>query len=401
MKTWLIALGLVLLQVATAMVFSDRNAANLGIAYTRLCQWDSHHYRDIVERGYAGYGMAAPASQYVPEPPPGKTKDNASFFPGYPLIARFLHIELGINSEVALLLVAQTAAVIFWAVFLRLLQHWRVQARYQALAVGGIFAHPCSFYLVMGYAESLFCATLVLIVYFSLGRSPRTELGWAVSGFVLSSTRIMGIPMAGLAGLNWLFRKRPSLIKSLLIGAFSALGAGLFFVYCKIHFGEFDHYMKNQKAGWEVVPDYLAVFKANNYDLTGNDDWKAMSWTPAILLLTALVEFIAFRGFRDSPKFRRGGLWRIRLPWYLGALALWYLSAAGVAAVSFRSLIRYSLPWTILLIIGWAHLFSYSVRLPKAGKATALLVLAILLALLYSRKTLIFQDTYLYGGWVS
>ena len=152
MKTWLIALGLVLLQVATAMVFSDRNAANLGIAYTRLCQWDSHHYRDIVERGYAGYGMAAPASQYVPEPPPGKTKDNASFFPGYPLIARFLHIELGINSEVSLLLVAQTAAVIFWAVFLRLLQHWRVQARYQALAVGGIFAHPCSFYLVMGYS---------------------------------------------------------------------------------------------------------------------------------------------------------------------------------------------------------------------------------------------------------
>jgi hypothetical protein len=149
------------------------------------------------------------------------------------------------------------------------------------------------------------------------------------------------------------------------------------------------------------MPDYLAVIKAKNYDLTGNDDWKAMSWTPVILLLTAMAELVTFRGFRDSPKFRRGELWRIRLPWYLGALALWYLSACGVASVSFRSLIRYSLPWTLLLIIGWTHLFSFSIRLPRAGKATAFLVLAILQALLYARKTLILQDTYLYGGWVS
>jgi hypothetical protein len=187
-----------------------------------------------------------------------------------------------------------------------------------------------------------------------------------------------------------------------VISVVSSLGAGLFFLYCKLHFGDFAHYMKTQREEWGVVPDYFAVFQPENYNWIGNGDRMSLSLTPPALLLTALTEAIisvhACRGKSESP---RGKLWRVRLPWYLGALALWYLSSSGVAMVSFRSLIRYSLPWTILLIIGWTHLLSFSIRLSKIGKAFAFAVLAILLGLLFSRGTLVLLNTYLHGGWVS
>jgi hypothetical protein len=160
--------------------------------------------------------------------------------------------------------------------------------------------------------------------------------------------------------------------------------------------------MKTQREGWGVMPDYSAVFQPENYNWTGNSDRMSMSLTPPALLLIALIEtIVSVQALRRTRGFGKGELWRIRLPWYLGALALWYLSSSGVAMVSFRSLIRYSLPWTVLLIIGCIHLFSFSIRLPKVAKAAAFAVLAILLGLAFSRGTLVFLNTYLHGGWVS
>jgi hypothetical protein len=391
MKIWLIAFGIVLFQLGSALSFSK--ASNLIPAYRQLCQWDSEWYCDIVERGYA---------IYVPTPPPGHAKDNGGFFPGYPLSARVLHVSLGFDSRVALLCVAQSAAVVFWAVFLFLLKRWHVGLPYRALAVLAVLGHPCSFYLVVGYSESLFCAALVLMVYFSLKRSSHAQLGMATSGFAMSATRIMGLPMAALPALNSLFRKRPSWSRTLAIGLLSSLGTGLFFLYCKLHFGDFGHYMKTQKEGWGIVPDYLAVFKSNNYCWTGNDDQMSMSLTLVALLLTLYIELlVSVWAFRRSPESRKCELWRVRLPWYLGVFALWYLSSSGVAGVSFRSLIRYSLPWTLLLIIAWTHLFSFSIRLPKVGKIAVFSVLAILLALLFSHRTMELLNAYLHSKWVS
>jgi hypothetical protein len=391
MRTWLIALGIMLSQLALALSISE--APDLPTAYKRLCQWDSGWYCDIVERGY---------DICLPTFDSGHAKDNGGFFPGYPLCARALHLFLGVDPHLALLVVAQASAVVFWAGLLFVLKRWHVGIPFRSLAILAVLSHPCSFYMVAGYAESLFCASLVLLVHFSLSRSSRAQFGMAASGFVMSATRIMGLPMAGLPVLGWLLRKRPPLGRSLVISTVSSLGAGLFFLYCKLRFGDFDHYMNTQREGWGIVPDYLAVFQPKNYDWSGNGDRMSMSMTPIVLYLTVLIEgIVSFRAHRRSPGSGQSKLWRVRLPWYLGALALWYLSSSGVAAVSFRSLIRYSLPWTLLLIIAWTHLFRFSIRPPKMVKAAIYVVLAILLSLSFSRWTLGFLTTYLRGGWVS
>lgn len=390
-RTWLIALGIMLLQLAIAV--SLCKTAHLGSAYVQLCQWDSEWYCDIAERGY---------TSYIPVPPPGNAKDNGGFFPGYPLSARVLHVFLGLDSQLALLAVAQGAAVVFWAGFLLLLNGWRIRPPYQALAVLAVLCHPCSFYLVAGYAESLFCAALVFFVYFSLSRSPGAPLGMAVSGFVVIATRITGVPVTGLPILYWLFRKRPQLREALAIGVVSSLGVVIFFLYCRFHFGDFLHYMNTQKEGWGVVPDYLAVFRSENYVSLENGDRISMSLTALALILTIEIEItVSVLENIEAPRSRKNKLWILRLPLYVGVLAFWYLSSSGVAAVSFRSLIRYSLPWTVLLIIAWTHLFSFSLRLPRIGKAVIFTVLAIAMGIAFSRCTLEMLNTYLHGGWVS
>lgn len=387
MRIWLIALGIVFCQIAVAL--SLNKTLNLGASYRQLCQFDSEWYGDIVNRGYA---------RFTPPPPRGHAKDNGGFFPGYPMCARVLHLFLGLDSQVALLTVAQIAAVIFWAIFLFLLKHWRIAPLYQGLAVLAVLSHPCSFYLVAGYSESLFCATLILFIYFSMRRSRFGSIGMIGSGFVMTATRITGLPITILPALTWLFRRRPHLFKAVVICAASSLGTALFFLYCKLHFGDFGHYMKTQAEGWGVVPNYWAVFQTDSYHWNNNSDQMSITLTAIAFFLTAFVEGVVWARLRDK---RKGSLWRIRLPWYLGALMLWYVSCSGVASVSFRSLIRYSFPWSILLIIAWVHLFGFSIRLPGVVKTVLFVALAVLLTVVLSRETLEYLNRYLHGAWVS
>jgi hypothetical protein len=387
MKIWLVALGIMLFQLSVALSLSK--TPDLTADYRRLCQWDSEWYSDIVERGYA---------RYVPIPPAGYAKDNGGFFPGYPLTARALHMFLGLDPQMALLIVAQSAAVVFWAVLLFLLKRWHVRLPYQGLVVLAVLAHPCSFYLVAGYSESLFCASLLLFLYLSQRRSASSSVGMATSGFTMTATRILGLPLSGLPILGWLVRRRPKFGEAVAIAFASSLGAGLFFLFCKLHFGDYGHYITTQRDGWGVVPDYLAVFRAGNYHWDGSSDQDSMILTAMAFWLTAMIEVNIFAMSIGS---RKNGLWKVRFPWYVGALLLWYLASSGVATVSFRSLIRYSLPWSILLIIAWTHLFSFSSRLPKMLKASIFVVLAIALGIALSRGMLELLNRYLHSEWVS
>lgn len=387
MKTWLVAIGIVLCQMTVAL--SLNKAGNLPTAYRQLCQFDSDWYGDIAERGYG---------PCIPPPPAGYAKDNGGFFPGYPLSARALHLLLGLDSQLALLIIAQGAAVIFWAAFLFLLSRWRIMHFYQGLAVLAVLSHPCSFYLVSGYSESLFCAALVLFIYFSLLTANGASLGMTASGFIMTATRFVGLPITVLPVISWIFRRRPHFCRAMMIAAISSLGAFSFFLYCKLHFGEFGHYMKTQAEAWGVVPSYSAVFLPTNYHWNKSGDQMSMSLTAIAFWLTAVIEGAVWARARDV---KRGYLWIIRLPWYLGALMLWYLSCSGVASVSFRSLIRYSLLWSILLIIAWTHLFSFSIRLPSRVKSVIFAVLSVCLTIALSRQMLELLNRYLHGGWVS
>ena len=76
------------------------------------------------------------------------------------------------------------------------------------------------------------------------------------------------------------------------------MGAVSFFLYCLIRWGRWDLYMLTQQAGWAIVPDYLAVFRLENYhwfvpSLRDPTQASQMATTLGLLFLVAIV-----RGWR-------------------------------------------------------------------------------------------------------
>jgi hypothetical protein len=90
-----------------------------------------------------------------------------AFFPGYPLLARAVAAAAGLRIEYALPLTSQLACWGFWTYLLRILQGWRVPSRLAFGTVVIILSHPAAFFLVVGYAESLFLMTLLGYLYWS------------------------------------------------------------------------------------------------------------------------------------------------------------------------------------------------------------------------------------------
>src|SRR5262249_62426183 len=45
----------------------------------------------------------------------------------------------------------------------------------------------------------------------------------------------------------------------------ASLGGVLFFAFCQLRYGHWDMYMINQRLGWGIEPDYLALFKPDIY----------------------------------------------------------------------------------------------------------------------------------------
>ena len=105
----------------------------------------------------------------------------------------------------------------------------------------------------------------------------------------------------------------------------ATLGAASFFFYCLVRWGHWDVYMLTQQAGWAIVPDYLAVFRPENYRwlvpaLKDPTQASQMAMTFGALLLVAV-------GFCELlPTVRRKASWatsstcrpRTRRTWTVG-----------------------------------------------------------------------------------
>src|SRR6476660_608322 len=109
-----LAIGLALTAFQLTLALSLSPGAD---RYSKLCAWDCSWYHSIASEGY--HSKLPPASQ---EP----WSSNVAFFPGYPILARGLHLATGISPRVALLLVAQAFSFVFWFAWWRLLQRWRI-----------------------------------------------------------------------------------------------------------------------------------------------------------------------------------------------------------------------------------------------------------------------------------
>jgi hypothetical protein len=148
-------------------------------------RWDSAFYLDIVEMGYA----------YIPG-----QQSSVAFFPLYPLLVDALH-GLGLHPVFAGVVVSH-AALFGALVFLyRLTLHEFGDAAAAQRTVFYISAFPTAFFFSAVYTESLFLLLAVATFYFARTR----QWGWAVvAGALTGMTRIVGILMWGVVGLEWL-----------------------------------------------------------------------------------------------------------------------------------------------------------------------------------------------------
>jgi hypothetical protein len=157
--------------------------------YDHLLRWDSEWYAGIVEHGYRYNGDPNDLQPVV-------------FFPLYPMLARALATITGLSPGVALLVVANLAAV----VAILLLFRW---ARRHAgeetalLTVACLSFYPGSLFLSAGYTEPL--ALLLILCCFTLLEDRRYVLAAAAAGLALA-TRFVGIML--IPALVWELRQK-------------------------------------------------------------------------------------------------------------------------------------------------------------------------------------------------
>jgi hypothetical protein len=187
------SLALTVLQIFMISLWSEES--NYVSIFKGLIQWDSHWYLGIVRQGYQFVGFDKIAYE----------QSNVAFFPGYPLAVAGISRLLSVDPELGLYLTAQLFCWLMWVYLFLFYCKWQIPPLWQALASLLILVYPTSFYLCVGYSESLFTASLLGFLYWSIHWDrPLLMLLAGIHGLAMSATRIVGLPVALIPFLNLL-----------------------------------------------------------------------------------------------------------------------------------------------------------------------------------------------------
>lgn len=386
-------------QVALVVAFSNPTGTWME-RYRTLVQHDSYWFANIIDRGY---GTTVPPIEHKE-----MEVSNVAFFPAYPLLTEGVKRLTNLDTYATLLVTAQFSTWAFWTYFFLFGERWDLPFPLQLFGALSIVAHPAAFYLVAGYSESLFLATLVGFIYWSTRKGRVAQLLAVLHGGVMSATRIVGLICAGFPMVYAVFAKGREiplkertlqLWKPLLVTALAMLGGIAFFVYCQFRWGRWDLYMLTQNAGWAIEPDYFAAFRPQNYRfaLPPYQDTSVVSQFASavaggLFCLIAGLELLA-------ALWRQSG-WQERIGFYFCAAVIYYLSLAGVASVRMESMLRYDLCVHALVVLGLLHFLRQFRVTPVFVRALAMGATAVLCA-----AGLALQGFYVWnftqGNWVA
>src|SRR5262249_38761270 len=381
-RPWLAGLFVAAAQLVVAVLLLAPEGP-LSYRYTSLVQHDGYWFANIVDRGYQT--TVPPINHKVME------VSNVAFFPAYPALATLVRLVLPVETETALLIVAQLAAWGFWTYFFLFCDRWKLSPTLRFLGALVTAAHPAAFFLIAGYSESLFLVALVGFIYWSSAEGRAAKIFAALHGMAMSATRIVGIPCAAFPVVRDMFKKGWNSLRdprgwirnygnAAAVATAAVFGAVLFFVYCQWRWGRWDMYMLTQSAGWNIEPDYLAVFRPSNYrwllpKLNDPTQMSQMSMTFGAILLICIgiVELI--------PAIRRVTDWQTRIGIYFCAAVIYYISVAGVASLDMESMLRYQFCVHVLIVLAFLH-FLRQFRLPPPllrtfGIAAVMLICAL------------------------
>jgi hypothetical protein len=163
--------------IAARIVLPPQNVPFASTSwYHYLLRWDSAWYATIVNEGYKYNG-----NDLVEQP--------VVFYPLYPLIAKALTILLGIDGLLALLVVANVAAILSVVLLFKYVRQDHGD-EIALLTIAFFSFFPTSLFLSAGYTESL--ALLLILCCFILLKREQFILAAAFAGLA-SATRSTGL----------------------------------------------------------------------------------------------------------------------------------------------------------------------------------------------------------------
>ena len=353
MTVRILASAIAITAIHTAVVAACSGQTDPADAWRALYQFDSYFFRNVIEAGY-----------HFPAEPYFEHAGNVAFFPGYPFAARGVMAGTGLPTDAALLVTAQLAAVGFWVYFLLILRRWGVSSVATAVCVALILGHPGAFFLVCAYSESTFLMALAGFVYWSGRTGPTAAVLAALHGALMTSTRIVGIPVVVYPILAaWAMQaNRRGYLVAAAIAAVAALGSGAFAAYLQYRFGRWDLFAVSHEIGWEVHPDAFAFFRKRVWALRYTEViivWRDVAALDRLLVPLTVVHFAMLGGLEVLA--RRGGRetrWRQRVPLYLIAFALFALPVISHTSRGMSSMTRFALCWDVVLVLALAGLLA-------------------------------------------
>src|SRR5262249_35456703 len=145
----------------------------------------------------------------------------------------------------------------FWSYFFLFCERWHLAPALRFFGALAIVAHPCAFFLIAGYSESLFLMTLAGFIYWGGADGRHAKILAAIHGFVMSATRIVGIVCALAPVARDLFESGWTGVRdvrgwvrrfggAIFLAFVAILGAVGFFAYCQLRWGHWNLYMLTQ-----------------------------------------------------------------------------------------------------------------------------------------------------------
>jgi hypothetical protein len=221
----------------------------------------------------------------------------------------------------------------------------------------------------------------------------------------MTGTRIVGMPVAvcpllvALVMLSW-----RDVIRTALLAGVANLGGMAFFAFCQWQYGRWDAYLYAQVAGWQVTPDYLALFKLYAYrpalsilrpDGTINGDALSRWALPVTMLLFGLVLLGELRWGRNAIAEGR----RDRVGLMLAAAVMFYIAVSGTAGSGFVGLVRYSYCAQVGLVLAASGLLGQAAIVRE--RAWRMVPFIVALAALLITVQLILVRSFTQGEWVA
>jgi hypothetical protein len=271
--------------------------------YYRLLRWDSGWYAEIISHGYR-YGRGE-----VP---------TTVFYPLYPLASRAVKLLFCIDRWVALLLVANVAALVAALLMTKFVKD-ELGKEIALLSLALFCFFPSSLFLSAGYTESLFLVFVLLS--FILLTQERFVLAAVMAGLA-TGTRSTGIVMLPVILWEMGFRNNlpwPRLLARMtLCGILAMSGLLVYMVYLGMKFGHPLAFVTGQEH-WHhgmFLDQFVSAVTLRPFV---DFDWKTGGWFLCFLALTIW----SFQRLRFSVSL-----------FALGALMLPYLTLGITASMN-------------------------------------------------------------------